>query len=74
MDAAAAERGIDLLELPLDRFCNWVYHFVASRLSERNRRAWDMELSRPAAGELPPEWTEEGQAAAFMAASRETGG
>lgn len=74
MDGSAAEAGLDPILLPLDRFCNWVYAWVAHRLSAKDLRAFDAVLTRPAAGEIPPEWTDEGQAAAFMAAQTEMEG
>lgn len=74
MDGSAAEAGLDPMGLPLDRWCNWVYSWVVSRLGAKERRAFDMALSRPGPGEVPPEWTDEGQAAAFLAAQKEFGG
>ena len=73
MDGSAAEAGLDPMSLPLDRYCNWVYSWVATRLSAKDLRAFDMALSRPGPGELPPEWSEEGQSEAFLAAQTEMG-
>lgn len=74
MDGSAVEAGIDPMTLPLDRFCNWVYSWFAARLPAKELRAFDTRLARPGPGDLPPEWTEEGQAAAFLSAQSEFGG
>lgn len=68
LDGAAAERGFDPLELPIDRFLSWVYSWVVSRLSDKDRRRFDMELARPAHGEESPEWSDDALAADFEAA------
>jgi hypothetical protein len=70
MDATAAEAGIDPLELPLDRFLNWVYHWISSRLAPNARQAWIFQLERPGPGEVPPEWSDEAMTDTFLAATR----
>lgn len=69
IDGAAAGRGVDPLELPLDRFCNHVHEVATELMSETERRSFDMTLERPLPGQPPTDgaWSDEELAATFYA-------
>lgn len=68
LDGHATEAGFDPLELPLDRFCNWVYSWIAGRLDDKTRRMFDLQLGRPMPGAAASdEWSDDELAAEWAA-------
>lgn len=63
----------DLLDLPIDRFCNRVYAWLRSRMRTVDFQAFEAALHRPPQGVEPTSgpWSPDEQAAAFMAVQRE---
>ena len=66
--------SIDLIRLPADRFCNFVYRFCLEHLAKPEaREEFDMRLKEPlpwdaVPGEAPQMWSDEDEAATWAAA------
>lgn len=72
LDGHAARRGVDLLALPLDRFCAAVYSWRIENAPEKDRNEFERWLRDPPVDlvEDPddlPEWAAEEEAASFLA-------
>lgn len=72
LDGPAARRGVDLLELPLDRFCSAVYSWRVEEATEKDRDDFDRWLMEPPADVIgdPDDASEEAieeDAASFLA-------
>ena len=70
IDGEAALRGVDLIRLPLDRFCNAVYAYSVEHVEDREE--FDYRLTQPVPGRVrdtDPE-QELAEFAAFMAAMK----
>lgn len=50
IDGQAALNGVDLMLLPLDRFCNAIYAWVVERVEDKER--FDFELTQPVPGRV----------------------
>lgn len=50
IDGQAAERGVDYLTLPFDRFCNAIYWWAVQRVKDKDH--FDYELAKPIPGLL----------------------
>lgn len=79
MDGEAVMRGIDPLKLPIDRFCNWVWHMLARNRNEKQMNELRMEVYRPLPGQDPDDvtegpWSDDEMGAAFMELQRQMGG
>lgn len=67
VDGEAALRGIDLMELPFDRFLNAVYHFATREGTVESIRRFDIRLWMPPPGVVPTRgpWSPEAETSAF---------
>lgn len=52
MDGSAVDSGFDPLELPPDRFFNWVYSRLVKDRNERERIQLDAQLLQPLPGQV----------------------
>lgn len=74
VDGWAASQRLDLLSLPLHRFCNLLYGRIVSNMAEKDRAVFDADLFAPPPDADPddpqglPGWTEGDMGAAFGAA------
>lgn len=67
-DGWSVSRGIDPLDLPLDRYCSFVYYWVMSNMDEEEAEKFESKLWMPPKGEAAPEqgpWSPESETAAF---------
>lgn len=63
---AVGHGGSDLLELPVDRLCNYVRWMLTRDMDEQKRLAFEAELYRPPPGEeAAGPWTAEAETAAL---------
>lgn len=73
LDGPAARQGVDLLELPFDRFCSAVYSWRVENAEKKDREEFDRWLSAPppaillASDEDPEDWQLEEEASSFLA-------
>lgn len=77
IDGTSAAHGVDPGALPLGRFCNYVYVWLAERMSESQFQMFQARLATPPAGVNPESlvMTEEEEGRAFAAfAAMTTGG
>lgn len=79
LDGPAARRGVDLLDLPLDRFCSAVYSWRVEHAPEKDRDEFERFLMEPPVGEVEdgeeiPEEVIEQDAASFLAVAGALGG
>lgn len=65
IDGEAASRGVDYLTLPVDRFCNTIYWWVAQRVKDFDSFKYDLE--RPPSGVAATAEELDAEAADFMA-------
>lgn len=57
---AVGHGGTDLLDLPVDRFCNYVRWFLVRNMDDQQRARFEADLYRPPPGEEPAgPWTAE---------------
>lgn len=75
----AAYPSIDLIRLPIDRFCNFVYTWCIKYVDPKAFEEWKMALTAPLPWESEPGtprvmWTDEDEAAAWANASVSLGG
>jgi hypothetical protein len=75
LDGWAVENHVDLLDLPLHRFCALLYHRMSANLEEKDRMALDSQLFAPTLEDdlddpqaAPPGWSDAETAAAFTRA------
>lgn len=63
---------IDLMHLPLDRFCNRVLAWVSERMKPEQYRHLLFQIEVPPPGELPASgpWSEQAMAATFAERTR----
>lgn len=78
-DGWAVEKlsGGDPLDLPMDRFSNFVYHWLTRHAAEDEIRKFDNRLWRPPAGERPAPgspWSPERETSAFRGLAAEVKG
>lgn len=69
LDGEAAGRGIDLLDLPIDRFLNRVYHFATKGGDPTSIQRFDNRLWMPPPGVVATRgpWSVEAETSAFKA-------
>jgi len=72
IDGEAALHGVELMHLPLDRFCNAIYAWAIQRVEDKER--FDFELTRPVPGKVRDTDVEQelDDFASFMGAVRPT--
>ena len=64
-------RGVDLLALPLDTFCDTVYAWAVRDATGEQRRRFDQALTEPPTGidaDTGEEWDDEVEATEFLTA------
>lgn len=70
--------GFDPLELPADRFFNWVWREVTRNMDEKKLREFTMDVHRPLPGQAPDTsvgpWSDEAMAESFMTLAGQMGG
>lgn len=80
MDSTAAIAGFDPMQLPIDRFCNWVVQWFRERLRPLDFQSFEARINRPAPGVDPLEgdltgpWSEDAMSTAFMSVDARGGG
>ena len=65
LDYEAACKGQDFLKLPIDRFCNVVFHWAIERVPDRSQFIY--QLTKRTSGKKPSEKQFQEDANAFMA-------
>lgn len=72
-DGWAASRGVDPVDLPLDRYCNLVYFWLTQNAPPEKREEVDEMLYRDAEGKPSEDsgpWAAEAELAAFTQATK----
>lgn len=65
IDYEAACQGEDFLKLPIDRFCNVIYHWAMERVKDRDQFLY--QLTKRMSGKKPTQRQVEEDANAFVA-------
>lgn len=68
----AVEAGFDPVQLPPDRFFNWVWSVLMKNRDEKGRMEVELEIYRPLPGQsqvTSGPWSEEEMAASFRSAA-----
>ncbi len=79
MDGEAVTQGFDPLDLPVDRFLNWVWHTITKGMDDKARRSFEIEVYRPLPGMTLDDvtdgpWSDEEATRSFMALAGQIGG
>lgn len=75
IDGWLASRGIEPMDLPIDRWLNLIYHWATREADATEIAKFDARLWQPPPGEVPTEgpWTPEAEASAFSGLKKQLG-
>lgn len=67
LDGETAPNGVDLLDLPIDRFLNTIHAFALRGGTPESRRSFEIQLWVPPPGVVPTvgPWSPDAETAAF---------